>query len=113
VCAAGITTLRTMQEDGLLQNAEVVGSYLMQAFRQSLNGTHGVLDIRGKGLMLGIELNKPCGALVARALEAGLLINVTRDNVIRLLPPLIMKQDEATELVQRLTPLIKQFLQES
>lgn len=113
VCAAGITTLKTMQEDALLQNAEAIGLYLMQAFKQALEGSPGVVDIRGKGLMLGIELNRPCGSLVQRALEAGLLINVTRDNVIRLLPPLIMNQTEAAELVQRLAPLIRQFLQES
>jgi acetylornithine aminotransferase len=86
---------------------------LIQAFKQALEGSPGVVDIRGKGLMLGIELNRPCGSLVQRALEAGLLINVTRDNVIRLLPPLIMNQTEAAELVQRLAPLIRQFLQES
>ena len=113
VCAAGITTLKTMQEDALLQNAEAIGLYLMQAFKQAMEGSPGVVDIRGKGLMLGIELNRPCGSLVQRALEAGLLINVTRDNVIRLLPPLIMNQTEAAELVQRLAPLIRQFLQES
>lgn len=113
VCAAGITTLKTMQEDALLQNAEAIGLYLIQAFKQALEGSPGVVDIRGKGLMLGIELNRPCGSLVQRALEAGLLINVTRDNVIRLLPPLIMNQTEAAELVQRLAPLIRQFLQES
>jgi acetylornithine aminotransferase len=113
VCAAGITTLKTMQEDALLQNAEAIGLYLMQAFKQALEGSPGVVDIRGKGLMLGIELNRHCGSLVQRALEAGLLINVTRDNVIRLLPPLIMNQTEAAELVQRLAPLIRQFLQES
>lgn len=113
VCAAGITTLKTMQEDALLQNAEAIGLYLIQAFKQALEGSPGVVDIRGKGLMLGIELNRPCGSLVQRALEAGLLINVTRDNVIRLLPPLIMNQAEAAELVQRLAPLIRQFLQES
>jgi acetylornithine/N-succinyldiaminopimelate aminotransferase len=112
VCAAGITTLTAMQDEGLLQNADIMGNYLVQAFKQSLQGNEGVIDIRGKGLMLGIELNKPCGILVQRALEAGLLINVTRDNVVRLLPPLIIQQEEAALLVQRLTPLIQQFLQE-
>jgi acetylornithine aminotransferase len=112
VCAAGITTLTVMEEEGLLQNAETMGTYLMQAFAQALKGQAGVLDIRGKGLMLGIELAKPCSVLVQRALDAGVLINVTRDNVIRLLPPLIMNREEATELVDRLVPVIQDFLQE-
>ncbi|HAP24381.1 MAG TPA: aspartate aminotransferase family protein, partial [Achromobacter sp.] len=75
-------------------------------------GTPGVTDIRGRGLMLGIELARPCGVLALRAMEAGLLINVTRDRVIRMLPPLILTRQEADQIVALLAPLIQQFLAE-
>lgn len=109
---AGIETLRILEEDGLLDNALRVGEHLRSAFKRELAGTGGVRDIRGMGLMIGIELDRPCGALVARALDAGLLINVTRDQVIRLLPPLIMTLAQADQLVEGLSPLIRAFLRE-
>ena len=68
-----------------------------------------MIEVRGQGLMLGIELEKPCGVLVGRALEAGLLINVTRDRVVRMLPPLLINKSEADEIVKILVPLIKAF----
>ena len=107
---AGVETLRIMEEDGLLANAASVGAQLMDGLRRELQGTAGVVDIRGQGLMIGLELDRPCGELLGRAAEAGLLISVTADKVIRLVPALIMTADEAAQVVQRLVPLVKQFL---
>ncbi|MEN9591303.1 MAG: acetylornithine aminotransferase [Pseudomonadota bacterium] len=109
VSAAGIATLRALEEENLLENAATVGAYLKAELGKVLLGTPGVREVRGQGLMLGIELEKPCGVLTARALEAGLLINVTRDRVVRLLPPLILTTQEADEIVKILVPLIKAF----
>jgi len=89
-----------------------IGAMLAAGRRAALPGTPGVADIRGRGLMLGIELARPCGVLALRALEAGLLINVTRDRVIRMLPPLILTREEADQIVALLVPLIQQFLAE-
>ncbi|MFJ1302911.1 acetylornithine transaminase [Pseudomonadota bacterium AL_CKDN230030165-1A_HGKHYDSX7] len=111
-CAAGLAVLDAIEKDGLLENAERVGEHLKQALASALAGLPGVTEVRGRGLMLGIELTRPCGILALRAMEAGLLINVTRDKVIRLLPPLILTQDEADQIVGILVPLIKQFLAE-
>ena len=77
---------------------------------QALAGVKGVVDIRGHGLMIGIELDRPCGELVTKGLAQGLLINVTSDTIIRLLPPLIFSDSDARELVERTAPLIKDFL---
>ncbi|EGI77843.1 aspartate aminotransferase family protein [Hylemonella gracilis] len=109
---AGLETLRIMEEDGLLENAARMGDYLMGRLRAEL-GTHpGVKEVRGQGLMIGMELAKPCGTLIARAAEAGLLISVTADSVVRLLPPLIISQAEVDELLARLLPLVRAFLAE-
>ncbi|MEQ4616907.1 MAG: aspartate aminotransferase family protein [Corticimicrobacter sp.] len=110
VCAAGLAVLSALEEEQLLENAAQVGTYLKEALGQALAGTAGVIEVRGRGLMLGIELDRPCGILVAKAAEAGLLINVTRDKVVRLLPPLILKREEADHIVATLVPLIKDFL---
>jgi acetylornithine aminotransferase len=109
---AGVETLRIMEEDGLMANAATVGSHLRQALVSGLAGIAGVKEIRGQGLMLGIELAKPCGALTLRAANAGLLISVTADTVIRLVPPLILSMAEADEVAGILVPLISQFLAE-
>ena len=109
VSAAGIATLRALEEEHLLENAATVGAHLKAALGKALLGTPGVREVRGQGLMLGLELEKPCSVLTARALEAGLLINVTRDRVVRLLPPLILTTQEADEIVKILVPLIKAF----
>ncbi|MDR2990850.1 MAG: aminotransferase class III-fold pyridoxal phosphate-dependent enzyme, partial [Burkholderiaceae bacterium] len=108
---AGLETVSIMEADGLLGNAQRVGAHLKAALSKALVGRPGVKQIRGEGLMLGIELDRPCGALAARALEAGLLISVTADTVIRLLPPLIVTTGEADEIVARLVPVILAFLQ--
>jgi acetylornithine/N-succinyldiaminopimelate aminotransferase len=113
VSAAGIATLRALEEENLLENAATVGAHLKAELGKALLGTPGVREVRGQGLMLGIELEKPCGVLTMRALEAGLLINVTRDRVVRLLPPLILTTQEADEIVKILVPLIKAFNAES
>lgn len=109
-CTAALTTIGVMEQDGLLANAATVGALIRQLFGEALAGVAGVVDIRGHGLMIGIELDRPCGALVGKALEAGLLINVTGDKIIRLLPPLIFSENDARELVDRSAPLIKEFL---
>ena len=112
-CRAGRAVLETLFADGLTERAATLGSSLTAAFRQSLSGTAGVADIRGKGLMLGIELDRPCMELVRIALESGLLINVTAERVIRLLPPLILEQADAELLVQRLTEIVRSFLSDA
>jgi acetylornithine aminotransferase len=107
---AGIETLKIMEEDGLLANAEAVGATLRGALTQGLTGVAGVVEIRGQGLMLGIELDRPAGVLLTQCLDAGLLISVTADRVVRLLPPLILTHDEAREIAARLVPLIQALL---
>ncbi|MBP6308180.1 MAG: aspartate aminotransferase family protein [Burkholderiaceae bacterium] len=109
---AGVETIRIMEEDGLLESAARVGAHLKGALERALADQPGVKDIRGQGLMIGVELTKPCGALTQRAADKGLLISVTADSVIRLVPPLIMTTAEADEVVAILVPLIQQFLAE-
>lgn len=107
---AGVETLRIMEEDGLLENAARVGAYLKDALQAGLAGVKGFREIRGQGLMLGIELDKPCGVLLAQGAERGLLFSVTAERVIRLVPPLILCKEEADEIVAILVALIKEFL---
>ena len=109
---AGVETIRIMEEDGLLENAARVGAHLKGALEIALKGVAGVKDIRGQGLMLGVELTKPCGDLVLRAAAAGLLLSVTADTVVRLVPSLILTEAEADEIVTILVPLITAFLAE-
>lgn len=108
--AAGFATLNIIEEDGLRAHAEVLGQYIHDALLAELKGIDGVVTIRFAGLMIGVELDRPCADLVRQGLDAGLLINVTADNVVRLLPPLVMTQDEARQLLDILAPLIKKFL---
>ena len=107
---AGVETLKIMEEDGLLAQAASVGAALKAGLERELGGVPGVVEIRGQGLMLGIELDRPAGALLGRAAEAGLMISVTADRVIRLVPALILSQDEAAQIVAILAPLVKAFL---
>ena len=109
-CAAGLATLAAMESEGLLDNAARMGDLIRAEFRTALAGVAGVVDVRGMGLMIGVELDRPCGDLVKQALEVGLLINVTAERVIRLLPPLVISEGEARELVARLAPLVRAFL---
>lgn len=109
-CTAALTTIGAMEAEGLLENAVTVGDGIRHGFSEALKGVSGVVDIRGKGLMIGIELDRPCGGLVTQALDAGLLINVTAERVVRLLPALNFSVAEGEELVSRLAPLIRTFL---
>ncbi len=113
VSAAALATIEIMEEEGLLAHAEQMGQLIRAILSRELAGIAGVKDIRGRGLMVGIELWKPCGELVAIARDKGLIINVTRDNVVRLLPPLVIKKEEAETLAMELAPLIKAFLEQS
>lgn len=107
---AGVETIRIIEEDGLLDNASRVGAHLKGALAREIGGLRGVSEIRGQGLMIGVELDRNCNVLTQRAADAGLLISVTADNVIRLLPPLIMKEAEADQVVAILAPLVREFL---
>ena len=107
---AGNETIRIMEEDGLLENAARVGAALRDGLARELAGVAGVVEIRGAGLMLGIELDRPCGEILTRAMDAGLLLSVTADRVVRLVPPLILTEAEAAEIVATLCPIIKNFL---
>ena len=109
-CAAALTTIACIEEEKLRENAVAQGEAIRRGLSEALAGVGGLVEIRGKGLMLGIELDRPCGELVAKGLEAGLLINVTAEKVVRLLPALTFSAADTQELVQRLAALIKEFL---
>jgi acetylornithine/N-succinyldiaminopimelate aminotransferase len=112
---AGVETLRIMDEDGLLDNAAKVGAALKAGLERELADQikdGGVVEVRGQGLMLGIELARPCGELLNRAADAGLMLSVTADKVVRLVPPLILSEAEAAQIVAILAPLIQSFLAE-
>ena len=110
---AGVETIRLMEDERLLDNAATVGAALKAGLQRELSGVAGVVDIRGQGLMIGVELDRACGVLLGRAAEAGLLLSVTADRVIRLVPPLILSADEAAQIVAILCPLIRAFLAEA
>jgi len=110
---AALAVIETVEKDGLIARATLLGERLLAGFRTRLDGKPGITEIRGKGLMLGIELNRPCGVLVKRALDRGLLINVTADSVVRLLPPLIFSDEQADTLCDSVCELIETFLGET
>lgn len=107
---AALTTLNIIERDDLIRNALELGDYIRSSFKSTLSSIEGVKEIRGQGLMIGIELSRPCGELVREALSQGLLINVTSDKVVRLLPPLVMQRQEADLVVSSISKLIKEFL---
>jgi acetylornithine aminotransferase len=107
---AGLTTLNAIQDEKLRENAQKMGDLIVARLKTELANIQGVMVIRNAGLMIGIELDRPCADLVKMGLEAKILINVTAENVVRLLPPLIINETEVKELVSRLVPLIKRFL---
>ena len=109
---AAVETLRTIEDEGLMANAATTGAALKAGLAQAFTGLAGVKSVRGEGLMIGVELDRPCGALVGRAAQAGLLVSVTADSVIRIVPPLILTAAEAEEIVARLAPLVRTFLSE-
>ncbi len=106
---AALSVLDVMTRENLYANAEDMGQYLLQQFKQELSNVESVVDIRGKGLMLGIELNKDCGDLVNQALDKKLLVNVTAGKTIRLLPPLIITKEQADEIVKTVSLLVQNF----
>ncbi|HEX6321329.1 MAG TPA: aspartate aminotransferase family protein [Burkholderiales bacterium] len=107
---AVVTTLDTMRDDGLLDNAERVGALIRRELNEALGGAQGVTEVRGMGMMIGVELEEPCGELVKAGLDAGLILNVTADKVVRIMPPLVMSEAEGAEVVRRFVPLAKAFL---
>jgi len=107
---AGVETMRIVAEDRLIDNAAAVGERIKSGLQREWAGLKGIVEIRGQGLMMGIELDRPCGELLQHAANAGLLISVTADSVIRLLPPLIMTPAEGDEVVGILAPLVREFL---
>jgi acetylornithine aminotransferase len=109
-CAAANKVLEVLESQDLATRAQTLGNKILSDFADSLQGIAGVEEIRGQGLLIGIELDRSCGELVTLALEQGLLINVTADRVVRLLPPLIMSDSEADEMVAKTSNLIKDFL---
>jgi len=109
-CVAALTTLGVIEQDGLMAHAHALGATIREGLHKELAGIPAVTEIRGDGLMIGIELERNCGELVELALAAGLLINVTADKVVRLLPPLILSEVEAQELVAKLSGVIREFL---
>jgi len=109
-CTAALTTLEVLEKEGLLANAETVGQFIRADLGERLAGVAGVREIRGQGLLIGIELDRPCGDIVARARERRLLVNVTSDSVVRLVPPLILSRGEAEQLTAPLAEVIRAFL---
>jgi len=110
VCKTALTVIETLEKEKLAQRAAKLGAYIVAGFEKNLANLDGVADIRGQGMLMAIELNQPCAELVKTALDEGLLINVTAENVVRLLPPLIMSDAEADQLITKLSEIIKQFL---
>lgn len=112
-CAAALATLNTIEDEGLLENARLRGEAIRTGLRQALAGVHGVVDVRGEGMMIGVELDRPCGELVGIARDAGVLINVTADKVIRLVPPLIYGATEVDALVDAVSGIVRNHLQQA
>jgi len=112
-CAAALATLDAIESENLLDNARVRGEAIRAGLRAALNGLHGVVDIRGEGMMIGIELDRPCGELVGVARDAGVLINVTADRVVRLVPPLIYGAAEVDALVAAVSAIVRNYLQQA
>jgi acetylornithine aminotransferase len=110
---AGLATLAAIEAEGLMDNALAQEERIRRGLTQALAGLPGVREIRGRGLMLGIELDRPCGEIVGQALHAGLVLNVTAERVIRLLPPLIFQDEHSDQLVATLAPLVRTLLERS
>jgi len=108
-CTAAITTLDIIEEENLMCNALEQGNFIRKNIQKKLGNLSHVTQIRGHGLMIGIELTKPCGELVTKALEQGLLLNVTSDKVVRLLPPLVIKQNESEQIIDMVSTLIEEL----
>ena len=113
VSRASLATINAIESDSLIDRATFIGNAIAQGLRTNFSDEASIVDIRNKGLMIGIELDRPCVSIVDHALEAGLLLNVTADSVIRLLPPLILDDEQIKFLIVRLTTVINKFLEES
>ena len=113
VSRASLATINAIESDSLIDRATFIGNAIAQGLRTNFSDEASIVDIRNKGLMIGIELDRPCVSIVDHALEAGLLLNVTADSVIRLLPPLILDDEQIKFLIERLTTVINKFLEES
>lgn len=111
-CAAVVAVIKALQNDGTIARVPALSARIISGLRHALEGASGVVAVRGRGLMIGVELDRACGSLVARAREAGLLINVTAEKVIRLLPPLVFTDADADLLVAKLSALVREFLAE-
>ena len=109
-CHAALAVIETLEQEKLVATAGKLGQHLLQGFSAALAGQEGVTDIRGRGLMIGIELDRPCTALVGKALAEGLLINVVNERVVRLLPPLVLTEHQANMIVKQVSNLIREFL---
>jgi len=112
-CAVGLTVIETIENTNLAARAEELGARILSGLADALQGIAGVEEIRGQGLLIGIELDRPCAELVGLALEQGLLINVTADRVVRLLPPLILSDEQADQLIETLSKLLRSLLEGS
>ncbi len=110
VCAAALAVVNTMEAQSLAARSKALGATMLAQLKNEFADNAAIVDIRGKGLMLAIELDRPCGELMQQALQQGLLLNVTAEKVVRLLPPLIISDDQATEIIQKVTTLIKDFI---
>jgi acetylornithine/N-succinyldiaminopimelate aminotransferase len=109
---AALAVIEAIERDDLVNHADRLGQQMLEGFRERLGGVHGVREIRGLGLMIGIELDRPCAALVKRALDRGLLINVTAERVIRLLPPMVTTAHQGQTIVDKVSELVREFLAE-
>ncbi|MDH5571336.1 MAG: acetylornithine transaminase [Gammaproteobacteria bacterium] len=110
VCAASLAVIDTMTKDNVAQRADELGKRILDGLKAELTEVNGVINIRGKGLMLAVELDRPCAEILKQALDAGLLLNVTATSVVRLLPPLILTNEEADQIVSITSQVIKSFL---
>jgi acetylornithine/N-succinyldiaminopimelate aminotransferase len=109
-CTAAVTVIDTMKDEKLLDNAAAVGRVIREGLSAGLSGTAGFVEARGLGMMIGVELDRPCADIITMALERGLVLNVTAESVIRLVPPLVMSEAEGAQLVSLLVPVVKEFL---
>jgi len=112
-CRVGLTVVSEIESNNLVERANELGQRFLDGFNNALHNQPMVKEIRGRGLMIGVELNTPCAELVGKALEAGILLNVTAGNVVRLLPPYILSDDEADDLIRRVSDLIVEFIQQN
>ncbi|MDX5151107.1 MAG: aspartate aminotransferase family protein, partial [Acidiferrobacterales bacterium] len=112
-CAAALAVIESIEKQSLVERAAELGKKIVGGLNRNLANVRGVSAVRGLGLLIGIELDRPCKELMQRALDAGLVINVTADNVVRLLPPLVLNNEEADTLIDKLSGLIREFLGEA